>query len=171
MKEVMLALAKYNRGANLNLIETLEKAGPEVASKETGTYYKTVLGTIQHCFWYELSWLKRYKALGDYPSLRAAVLDEEMEALKAKVGADFAKLAPLMKEIDSLYVSFVEEAKVEDLEKPIKFKNFKGEDQERIVWQTIFHILNHYTHHRGEISGALDRMGVSNDFSGFFRYL
>jgi uncharacterized damage-inducible protein DinB len=171
MKEVILALAKYNRGANLNLIETLEKAEPEVVTKETGTFYKTVLGTIQHGFWYEVSWIKRYKVLGDYPSLRASVLGEEIDALKANVGEDFAKLSTLMKEIDSLFVSFVEEARLEDLQKPITFKNFRGEDQERIVWQTIFHVLNHFTHHRGEISGALDRMGVSNDFATFFRYL
>ncbi len=171
MKEVILALATYNRGANLNLIDTLEKAGDEVAAKETGTYYRTVLGTIQHCAWYEVTWLKRYKALGDYPSLRAAILDADMDALKAKVGDDFTKLAALMKEMDALYVSFAEEVRLEDLQKPIKFKNFKGEEQERIVWQTLFHVLNHYTHHRGEISGALDRMGVSNDFSGFFKYL
>jgi uncharacterized damage-inducible protein DinB len=171
MKEVILAFAKYNRGANLNLIGTLGKAGAEVANKETGIFYKTVLGTIQHCFWYEASWLKRYKALGDYPTLRAAILDEEIDALKAKIGDDFTKLSALMKEIDSLYVSFVEEVKPEDLMKPIKVKNYKGEDQERIVWQTIFHVLNHFTHHRGEVSGALDRMGVTNDFAGFFRYL
>jgi len=171
MKEVIISLAKYNRGANLTLIDSLEKAGPEVATKETGTFYKTILGTIQHCFWYEVSWLKRYKVLGDYPSLRFTVLDEEIDALKAKVGDDFSRLSKLMKEIDSLFVSFIEEVRLEDLQKPIKFKNFRGEDQERIVWQTIFHVLNHYTHHRGEISGALDIMGVSNDFAAFFRYL
>ena len=171
MKEVILSLAKYNRGANLNLIETLEKAGAETATRETGTYYKNVLGTIQHCFWYEFSWLKRYKVLGDYPALRAPLLGEEVDALKAKVGEDFAKLSSLMKEIDSVYVSFIGEVKLEDLQRPIKFKNFKGEEQERIVWQTVFHVLNHYTHHRGEISGALDRMGIGNDFAGFFRYL
>ena len=171
MKEVILALAKYNRGANLNLIKTLEEAGSDVVARETGTYYKTVLGTIQHCFWYEVSWLKRYKVLREYATLRAPILDEEVDALKATVGDDFMKLSALMKEIDSLYVSFVEELTAEDLLKSIRFKNSKGEDQERIVWQTIFHVLNHYTHHRGEISGALDRMGVSNDFAGFFRYL
>lgn len=171
MKEVILALAKYNRGANQNLLETLEKAGTEVALRETGTYYKTVLGTIQHCFWYELGWLKRYAPLGNYPSLQAPELQEEVEAQKARVGDDFAQLASLMRRIDALFVSFAEEVSVEDLQKPLKFKNYKGEDQERIVWQTIFHALNHYTHHRGEISGALDRMGVSNDFAGFFRYL
>jgi uncharacterized damage-inducible protein DinB len=171
MKEVILALAKYNRGANLNLIETLEKAGTEVVSKETGTYYKTVIGTIHHCFWYELTWLKRYRALGDYPALRAAVLDKEIDALKAETGDDFTRLAALMKEIDSISVAFAQEVSAEDLLRPIKFKNFKGEDQERLVWQTLFHALNHFTHHRGEISGALDRMGVSNDFAGFFRYL
>ena len=171
MKEVILALAKYNRGANLNLIDTLEKAGAEVVTKESGTYYKNVLGTLQHCLWYEVSWIKRYKALGAYPSLSAAVLDEEVDAQKAKVGDDFPKLSKLMKEIDALYISFAEEVKVDDLNKAIKFKNYKGEDQERIVWQTIIHVLNHSTHHRGEISGALDRMGFSNDFAGFFRYL
>jgi len=171
MKEVILALAKYNRGANLSLIETLEKAGAEVATKETGTYYKNVLGTLQHCLWYEVSWLKRYRVLGAHPALRAAVLDGEVDALKATVGDDLAALIRLMKEIDALYVSFVEEARVEDLQKPLAFKNYKGEDQERIVWQTVFHVLNHSTHHRGEISGALDRMGVGNDFAGFFRHL
>lgn len=171
MKEVILALAKYNRGANLNLIETLEKAGADVAVKETGTYYKTVIATIHHCFWYEVSWLKRYRALGDLPSLRAAILDEEIDALKARTGNDFAKLAALMKEIDALFVSFVGEVAEESLGRAITFKNYKGEEQERIVWQTIFNVLNHFTHHRGEISGALDRMGVANDFAGFFRYL
>jgi uncharacterized damage-inducible protein DinB len=171
MKEVIVALAKYNRGVNLNLIETLEKAGTEVVTKETGTYYKTILGTIQHCFWYEVAWIKRYKVLGKYSALDAAILGEELDALKAKVGDDWAKLSALMKEIDALYVSFAEEVSAEDLQKPIKFKNFKGEEQERLVWQIAFHVLNHYTHHRGEISGALDRMGVSNDFAGFFRYL
>jgi uncharacterized damage-inducible protein DinB len=171
MKEVLVSFVKYNRGANLNLIETLEKAGSNVATKETGIYYKTVLGALQHCFGVEVAWLKRYRALGDYPSLRATVLDKEVDDLKAEVGNDFAKLAALLKEIDTLFVSFIEEAKVEDLQRPIKFKNFKGEDQERLVWQTIFHVLNHFTHHRGKISGALDGMGVSNDFSGFFRYL
>jgi uncharacterized damage-inducible protein DinB len=171
MKEVILSLARYNKGANLNLIDTIEKTGAETATLETGTFYKTVLGTIQHCFWYEVSWLKRYKVLGDYLALKAPVLNEEVDAMKAKTGDDFTKLSTLMKEIDSICVSFVEEVRLEDLQKPIKFKNYKGEDQERIVWQTIFHVLNHYTHHRGEISGALDRMGISNDFAGFFRYL
>lgn len=132
MKEVLLALAKYNRGVNLNLIDVLSKASPEVLSKETGTYYKTILGTIHHCFWYEVVWLKRYKALGDYPSLSAPILAEEVEAIKAGAGNDWAKLSTLMKEIDSLFVAFAQEVKAEDLLKPIKFKNYKGE--ERSAW-------------------------------------
>ncbi len=171
MKDVILAFAKYNQGANLSLVETLGKAGPEVVNQNTGIYYKTVLGTIQHCCWQEITWLKRYKVLGDYTTLRAAILNEDIDVLKAKVGNDFAKFVPLLKEVDSLYVAFVAEVTTQDLQKSIKFKNFKGEDQERLVWQTVFHVLNHSTHHRGEISGALDSMGVSNDFAGFFRYL
>jgi len=88
-----------------------------------------------------------------------------VDALKAKVGDDFVKLCALINDVDSLYVSFIEEVTAEFLQKPIKFKNFKGEDQERIVWQTVFHVLNHFTHHCGVISGTLDRMGMSNDFA------
>jgi uncharacterized damage-inducible protein DinB len=171
MKEILMAIAKYNRGANTTLLDTIEKAGPAIASKPVGIFYKTVLATIQHYLWYEVSWLARYRALGDYASLRDPLLDEEAEALKASVGADFAKTAALLRKTDSIFVAFAEEARSEDLPKPIRFKNFRGEDQERLAWQTIFHVLNHSTHHRGEISGALDGLGVANDFAGFYRYL
>jgi len=171
MKEVIAAFAKYNKGANLALFDTLDKAGTGIAKKASGTFYKTILATIQHCLWSELTWLKRYKALGDYSALHAGILDEEVDALKAEVGEDYQKTVSLLKEVDSSFVAFTDEIGPEDLQRPIKFKNAKGEEQERTCWQTIFHVLNHGTHHRGEISGVLDNFGINNDFSGFFRYL
>jgi uncharacterized damage-inducible protein DinB len=171
MKEVIAAFAKYNKGANLALLDALDKAGTDIAKKASGTFYKTILATIQHCLWSELTWLKRYKVLGDYSSLRADILGEDVEALKVKIGEDYQKTVTSIKEMDSIFSAFADEIKPEDLQRSIKFKNAKGEEQERICWQTIFHVLNHGTHHRGEISGVLDNFGVNNDFSGFFKYL
>ena len=171
MKEILSAFATYNRGADAALFDTIDKAGPAVASKPAGIYYKTALATIQHCLWYELSWLVRYRSLCDYASLRSPLLDEGVDTLKARVGDDFAATASLAREADAIFVAFADEVGAEDLGRPIRFKNFRGEEQERLVWQTIFHVLNHATHHRGEISGALDSLGVANDFAGFYRYL
>lgn len=171
MTEILRSFARYNRGANHTLAETLEKAAPGFAARETGIYYKTILATWQHCLWYEISWLGRYRALGDYPSLRAPLLAESLDSIKARAGADLAATIALVKETDAIWESFVAEASPEDMSKPLQFRNFRGEPQERIVWQTVMHVLNHSTHHRGEISGALDAMGVANDFAGFFRYL
>ena len=172
MTEIIRSLAHYNRGANLALIDTLEKAGPEIAARQTGTYYKTVLATMQHCLWYETAWLKRYKATFDAcKALSAPVLDEKYEAMKERAGDDFAMTAAIIRDADAVFEALAAELPDEDFRKIVKFRNFQGEQQERPVWQTMFHVLNHSTHHRGEISGALDAMGVANDYAGFFRYL
>jgi uncharacterized damage-inducible protein DinB len=72
-----------------------------------------------------------------------------------------------MKEI---LVPFAGELDEASLGTRVTFKNFKGEELERPYWNLVFHILNHGTHHRGEISALLDRKGVANDFSGFNLY-
>jgi len=87
---------------------------------------------------------------------RLSTLDEGV--LRAECGAYYKSLLGTLEHI------------AQTLGNRMKYKNYKGEELERPYWNLVFHILNHGTHHRGEISALLDQGGVANDFSGFNLY-
>jgi len=134
-------------------------------------YYKSILGIFQHIAMAEISWLKRYMEFFSYPVLAgSALLKKAPDELKAESGASLAACAKLSAEVDALFVAFAKDLDEADLGKRVRYTNMKGEKFERTYWQTIFHVLNHGTHHRGEISAVLDQNGIANDLSGFTLY-
>ncbi|HET7838490.1 MAG TPA: DinB family protein [Rectinemataceae bacterium] len=171
MKDALIAIAEYNRNANLRLVGILEGLSPAVLKEDQGSFYKSIQATLEHICMAEISWLRRFKGFFSYPSLAAsATLASENAELKQRVGDDPKKLFALLAEVDGLLAAFAGELNEKDLESRVKYKNIKGEELERTYWHTIFHILNHSTHHRGEISALLDRKGVANDYAGFTLY-
>ncbi len=171
MKEALFAFAEYNRSVNLRLADILGGLKSEVLQEDLGSFYKSMQGTLEHICMAEIGWLRRFKGFFSYPSLAAsATLASENADLKKRIGDDPRKLFALLAEVDSLLAAFTGELEEKDLVVRVKYKNMKGEELERVYWHTIFHILNHSTHHRGEISALLDRKGVANDFSGFTMY-
>ena len=171
MKDMLVQIARYNREANAAMLAILAKAPVDVVKADQKVYYKSILGTFQHIVLAELSWLKRYEGFFHTATLeRSALLKRDANELKADSGESLAACAALSSEVDALFVAFAESLSEADLEKRVKYTNAKGEQLERVYWQTIFHVLNHGTHHRGEISAILDINGVANDVSGFTLY-
>jgi uncharacterized damage-inducible protein DinB len=171
MKDMLVQIAMYNREANAAMLAILAKAPEDVVKADQKVFYKSILGTFQHIVLAELSWLKRYEGFFHNATLEgSALLKRDAAALKAESGASLAACAALSSEADALFVAFAEGLSEADLVKRVKYTNAKGEQLERIYWQTIFHVLNHGTHHRGEISAILDINGIANDVSGFTLY-
>ncbi|MEI6874214.1 MAG: DinB family protein [Spirochaetota bacterium] len=171
MKEILVALATYNRDASHALCELLSRQDDTLLREEQGSFYKSILGTLEHIAQGEIGWLRRFKGFYSYPSLSSAPLlacspDEATVMIKA----GFPGLRETLATLDGLLLSFAKELDEATLHGRMKFKNFKGEDLERDYWNLVLHILNHGTHHRGEISALLDRKGVANDYSGFNLY-
>jgi uncharacterized damage-inducible protein DinB len=172
MKEMLVGLAEYNQKANAKLIEILGKAPEAVLVKDMGSYYKSVLGTLEHVLIAEIAWLKRFNGFFSYPSLaKAWLVTTEGEEAKAKAQSGPQQLFAILREADALLVDFAHELDEGDLTALVSFKTFRGEGLQRRYWNTIIHILNHGTHHRGEVSAMLDMQGVANDFSGFNQYM
>jgi len=171
MKEILVAFAAYNRDANRAFVTLLTTLDEGVLRAECGAYYKSLLGTLEHIAQSELGWLRRFKGYFTYKSLEASpLLALTPESLAEKIKGGPAALYPVLAELDGLLVSFAGELVEATLGIRVKYKNYKGEELERPYWNLVFHILNHGTHHRGEISALLDQGGVANDFSGFNLY-
>jgi len=171
MKEVLVGLADYNLKANAALMDLLAKAPGAVLTNDMGSYYKTVRGTLEHIFIAEMSWLRRFNGFFAYPSLAEAwLVTADGEEVKAKASGSAKELFALLRDADRLLVEFAKELDEKDLGERVKYKSLRGEDLQRKYWNTIVHVLNHGTHHRGEISAMLDMQGVANDYSGFNLY-
>ena len=171
MKEVLKALAGYNRDANRSLIGILRGADPAVLAEDQGVYYKSIVGTLEHIELAQLGWLRRFAGFFPTRSLSAhRLIKEDLDSIKASFAGKPQALYDLIAESDTLMADFVAEADAADFPKRVSYTNYKGIVVERPYWNFIFHVLNHATHHRGEISALLDRKGIANDIAGFNAY-
>jgi len=171
MKEVLIAMAEYNRDANAKLAGILKAADSALLREDQGSYYKSVLGTLEHVVGGQINWLKKFDGFFGYRSLKAhRLIAEDLDEIKGSFKDKPEALLEVMAESDALMVDFVRETEPGQYAERVGYTNYKGEKLERTYWNLIFHILNHATHHRGEISALLARTGIANDFAGFTAY-
>src|SRR2546427_7669347 len=45
------------------------------------------------------------------------------------------------------------------LTRPLTYKNLKGETWTYSMWQTLWHVVNHQTYHRGQVTTLLRQLG------------
>lgn len=171
MKEFLEEAAAYNKKADVRLLEILAPLPDSVLTGDHGTYYKSIQGTLEHIVISGIIWLKRYPAFFTCPVLADnELIGTEISALREKIKGNRRECVGLLHEVDELFVRFTGELDEADLSKKLKYTTAGGEELERTYWKTIFHVLNHGTHHRGEISAMLDMQGIGNDYSGFTLY-
>jgi uncharacterized damage-inducible protein DinB len=172
MKDLIIALGEYNRKVNEALVKLLKGADAKALREDQGSYYKSVLGTLEHIAVSEVVWLKRFAGFLDYPSLSGSKLVKaELDDARKRAAAGMDSLFALLAEADAALVALAGEVKEGKLSEKASYTNIHGQDFTRPVWSMLVHILNHGIHHRGEISALLDRKGIANDISGFTTYV
>jgi uncharacterized damage-inducible protein DinB len=127
-------------------------------------YYKNIRSLCSHIYVGDFNWLKRFGLLRSFK-----FLDDTMFETTYSWGEllfdSISEYIDKRNELDLIINSFVEELNPEDLDKYIKYKNWKNEDQNRNFGGLIIHFFNHHTHHRGMISLYLEFLGKENDYS------
>ena len=89
----------------------------------------------------------------------------DFKGLRTELAGDYTKLFQYRKQADEAILQFIEELDANKMNSVFKYKNFKGEDMENILWKILLQWFNHQTHHRGQISVLLDMIDVKNDYS------
>ncbi len=172
MKEILQRMAEYNAKAAEAMLAIIDKAPAGLRSRDVGVYYKSIDGTVEHMAWAIVLWLKRFASFGSYPVLgSSALVSRPLDETKTAVSGDSAKVAALLVEASALLRRFIDEVPDSELERRVSYRTTDGKELVRTYWHTIFQVLGHGTHHRGEISAVLDQNGVANDFNGFISYM
>jgi uncharacterized damage-inducible protein DinB len=136
----------YSAWASNRMLEAAGKLTEEELNRDFKTSDKCVVSTLAHAFAADRIWLQRIhgnvqNTFIDDNDRRLGTLKTEWPALQQR-WKDWA--GPLSDQ---------------DVVKKISYKDLKGNPYESPLWQILLHVVNHATHHRGQVSGFLRAMG------------
>lgn len=136
----------YSAWASQRLLDAAAELTEDELNRDFGTSEHSVLGTLVHVFAADRVWLYRL-AGGENPGFVSdadrsfAVLENDWPAIHERWRIWAAELT--------------DEAALA----PLEYRDMKGNPYCQPVWQLVFHVVNHGTHHRGQVSGFLRAMG------------
>jgi uncharacterized damage-inducible protein DinB len=135
----------YTVWASGKLLEAAATLNPEELERDFQTADKSVLGTLVHVFAADRVWLSRVRGLaGQFitPEDRSlAVLQRDWPA------------------VHQGWMELLDGETEETIARPIAYKDLAGNSHMTPLWQIMLHMVNHGTHHRGQVSGFLRAMG------------
>ncbi len=146
-KDVLLTHLDYTRWASARLVDAASKLTPEELTRDFGTADKNVLGTLVHVYAADRIWMARVK--GEPP---ARFIDPEKDMHLSVLQNDWPKL------LDE-WTAWAKSLNDESIRGRLAYKDLKGNAYETPAWQILLHVVNHGTHHRGQVSGFLRAMG------------
>lgn len=141
-------LYRYNGWANGRMFEAVSNLTPEAFSRDLGSSHPSPRDTLLHIVWAEWIWLQRWKGLSpqsvwqaaDYPDLNA--LRTRWSDVKIEQDA------------------FLDAISVEGLLAVVRYLNLQGETWRYPLWRTMYHVLDHSSYHRGQLTTMLRQLGA-----------
>jgi uncharacterized damage-inducible protein DinB len=153
-------LYDYNAWANRRAMEAAAALTPEQFTKPLGSSFASVRDTLAHIYGAEWIWLERFQ--GRSP---ASLPDVK----------EFTNLASLRKrwlEHETLLLGFVRGLTQVDLDRVMEYKTLKFGVYQNPLWQSMQHLINHGTYHRGQVTTLLRQLGaqpILTDLMHFYR--
>jgi uncharacterized damage-inducible protein DinB len=156
---VLRAHIDYTAWASLRILRAAAALTPQELTHDFHTADRNVLGTLAHLFAADRIWLGR---LSGAP--RAGFITD--------ADRDIGVLQNTWPELLERWQNWAADLSDERALAPIAFIDLKGVPLQQPLWQSIFHVVNHGTHHRGQVSGFLRSLGQPpprTDLADFYR--
>jgi uncharacterized damage-inducible protein DinB len=158
--EDIVRLYDFNSWANHRSMEAASALTPEQFTKPLGSSFPSVRDTLAHICGAEWVWLERF--LGRSPS---SMPDNS-------VFPDIASLRSHWQPIGTSLLAFVRGLKPDDLDRVLEYKTMKFGVYKNPLWQSLQHVVNHGTYHRGQVTTLLrqlDAQPIFTDLMHFYR--
>jgi uncharacterized damage-inducible protein DinB len=152
------ALYDYNAWANHRSLDAAAALTAEQFTRPMGSSFGSVRNTLAHICGGEWVWLERFQ--GRSP----AALPE------ASQYADLAVLRERWAEQEARLLSFVSKLTQEDLDRVMEYKTLKFGVYRNPLWQSMQHLVNHGTYHRGQVTTLLRQLGAQPILTDLMHY-
>ncbi|HEY2821457.1 MAG TPA: DinB family protein [Candidatus Acidoferrum sp.] len=156
----MQLLYTFNDWANKRSMEAASALTPEQFTKPLGNSFPSVRDTLAHIAGAESVWLQRFK--GSSPS---AMPDNSQFADIASLQAHWTPAAADL-------LNFISGLSQQDLDRVIEYKTMNFGTYSNPMWQSLQHVANHGTYHRGQVTTMLRQLGakpILTDLMHFYR--
>lgn len=139
----------YSIWAAERLKETLDTVDESILFAEVKSSFPSIAKTLLHAWDAEVIWLKRLQgvSLDSWPSQNFKGGKKELLEGIVQSARDLS--------------AFVESKGVDYVSTTVQYKNLKGDSFENQVEDLLFHVVNHGTYHRGQVTTLLHQLGVT----------
>jgi uncharacterized damage-inducible protein DinB len=156
----MQLLYDFNAWANQRSLAAAEKLTVEQFTKPLGSSFSSVRDTLAHIYGAEWIWLERFQ--GRSP----AGLPDVTQF------ADLVSLRERWFEHEARLLAFVRGVAQFDLDREMEYKTLRFGVYRNPLWQSMQHLVNHGTYHRGQVTTMLRQLGaqpILTDLMHFYR--
>jgi len=136
----------YTIWATGRLLEAAASLSPEELTRDFGTADKTVVGTLAHVYAADRVWMARIQ--GKMPGKFITDEDRDLRLLNREW--------PALLEVWRDWAAGLTD---ENVASEAVYQDLKGNPHTTQWWKIVLHVVNHGTHHRGQVSGFLRTMG------------
>lgn len=153
-------LFAYDSWANRRMLDACATLSPEQFTRDLGSSFRSVRDTMAHIHGAQWIWFERFhgRSHTSLPGVDAFL--------------DVASLRSRWTQFESELLSYVNGLSAADLERSFDYRDMKGVAHRNVLWQTLQHLANHGTYHRGQVTTMFRQMGakpVGTDMIGFYR--
>ncbi|MEM9999931.1 MAG: DinB family protein [Pseudomonadota bacterium] len=154
--EFARTMARYNRWQNRSLLTAADQLTDAARWQDRGAFFRSIAETLNHIFWDDKVWLARLR---------------EDHAAAAQIGArhpytdaprDWAAFKSQRAALDEDIIAFADALTTKDLARSVQW--IRGDETvETNVGFNFVHMINHQTHHRGQVHAMLTAAGAKPD--------
>jgi len=111
---------------------------------------------LVHIVWVEWIWLQRWKGISPQTVFQPKDFPD-VDAVRAR-----------WSEVESEQRAFLETVTSERLLTVVSYVNLQGQTWRCPLWQQMYHVVNHSTDHRGQLTTMLRRVGAQPTATDLF---
>ncbi len=144
--------ADYNAWVNTRLYDTCAALSPADYRADLGAFFCSVHGTLNHLLLGDLLWLGRIQGRAPEFTRLDAEICGDLHALRARRVATDEAIADCVRSLTET-----------DLDRSVRYVSvMTGRQMSLPLWAALTHLFTHQTHHRGQLTALLSRLGVDH---------
>ncbi|HXV16165.1 MAG TPA: DinB family protein [Gemmatimonadaceae bacterium] len=154
----VIDLYEYNRWAHERTLEAAAELSREQYERAVVSSFPSVRATLEHVLATEVVWLSRWAghSLGDAPDYSGIT--------------DVPGLARLWRLFWHRQFTFLNALSDDELASPIAIRTRSGIETVQPLVETLIHVVNHATYHRGQVVTLLRHVGGTPRATDYFNF-